>query len=146
MTERAAGPNLYRLIPGQIWRFLKTQSASFWFLCIYMFFEYVRPQQLFPVIDVLPWAQMTLIGALVSNFVFEGGGLTTRSPANLMLAVFALLVVASTVAAYMPGEAVANYDAFFGWNCLDTFTFLIEPSHGMGGRLAQEMLIREIRD
>ena len=115
MTERAAGPNLYRLIPGQIWRFLKTQSASFWFLCIYMFFEYVRPQQLFPVIDVLPWAQMTLIGALVSHFVFEGGGLTTRSPANLMLAVFALLVLASTVAAYMPGEALANYDAFFGW-------------------------------
>ena len=47
-------------VPGT-WRYLITQSASFWLVCIYLFFEYVRPQSVWPVIDVLPWSQTLLL-------------------------------------------------------------------------------------
>ena len=30
------------------WRYLRTQSASFWLICFYLFFEYVRPQPSLP--------------------------------------------------------------------------------------------------
>ena len=113
--NRAATSKLHRLSPIHIWRFLLTQPLSFWLLCIYMFFEYVRPQQLFPAINVLPWAQISLVGALVSHFGLEGGGIRTRTAANALLALFTLIVLASTATAYMPGQSIANYDAFFGW-------------------------------
>ena len=31
------------------WRYLQTQPASFWLICFYLFFEYVRPQSVWRV-------------------------------------------------------------------------------------------------
>ena len=40
-------PGLRSLKPAAIWRFLKKQPPSFWFVSTYLFFEYVRPQQIY---------------------------------------------------------------------------------------------------
>lgn len=106
--------HLYRLSPGEIWRYLHTQPASFWFLCIYLFFEYVRPQQLFPVIDVFPWTQATLILTVVTFFL-EGNWFSVSSVATRWLLAFTVLVAASIYAAVYPDEGLKHINTYFVW-------------------------------
>ena len=42
----------------EIWKFVLKQRLSFWMISFYLFMEYVRPQQIYPEIDILPWAQI----------------------------------------------------------------------------------------
>ena len=46
--------DLYALKAKALWQALRKEHISFWLLCLYFFFEYVRPQSLYPVLDVLP--------------------------------------------------------------------------------------------
>lgn len=111
----AAPPgHLYRLRAGEIWRYLKTQSASFWLLCIYLFFEYIRPQQLRPVLDFFPWTQTALILAFLAFFL-EGGSFRVKSPASRWLGAFTLMVIVSIAAAVFPSAAYANLNVYFVW-------------------------------
>ena len=71
-------PDVYRLGPRAIWRYLQTQPASFWFVCIYLFFEYVRPQQLFPIINFLPWGQV-ILGLTTLALLIGARGFSDRS-------------------------------------------------------------------
>lgn len=52
-----------------IWEVLKKEPAYFWFLCIYIFFEYVRPQSIYPAIDILPYAFIFLLLTLILWFI-----------------------------------------------------------------------------
>jgi O-antigen ligase len=113
-TQRAGGPNVHRLGPIAIWRFLLTQPAAFWCVCIYLFFEYVRPQQLFPVIDVLPWGQV-IIGLTTITMLAGGAGFRRYSPADTALGIYAVIVLLSSATAYIPMESVRNYIFFFSW-------------------------------
>ncbi len=107
-------PNVHRLGPAAIWRYLLTQPAAFWFVCIYLFIEYVRPQQLFPAIRFAPWGQISL--GLTTVALFVGGGRLRRwCIADSALAIYAGIVLLSTVTAYMPTVAIDNYIFFFSW-------------------------------
>lgn len=105
---------LYRMRPSEIWDFLVTQPASFWWLNIYMFFEYVRPQELFPVINFLPWAQITLI-ATIAFFLIEGNWLRVGNVINKLLVAFSVIVVASIFTAYYPDESRKFLTLYFNW-------------------------------
>ena len=107
-------PDVYRLGPRAIWRYLQTQPASFWFVCIYLFFEYVRPQQLFPAINVLPWGQI-ILGLTTLALLAGARGFRPWSIADTGLACYAAVVLLSSATAYMPMESVANYIFFFSW-------------------------------
>jgi putative inorganic carbon (HCO3(-)) transporter len=104
---------LYSLSPRVIWRALKRQPASFWFVCIYLFFEYVRPQEIYRPIEVLPYARITLILALVS-FVLERRTLQFRI-FEILLTIFSVIVVASSVTAFDSGHAYEKLPDFFSW-------------------------------
>ncbi len=45
---------LYSLNPKLLWKFFKRQQISFWLVCRYTFFEYVRPQQTYESLLVAP--------------------------------------------------------------------------------------------
>ena len=51
----------YAVKPRAIWQGLKQESPAFWWLCIYLFLEYIRPASLYPVLDILPWTQIALL-------------------------------------------------------------------------------------
>jgi len=104
---------LYSLSPRVIWSVLRRQPASFWFVCIYLFFEYVRPQQVYKPIDVLPYARITLILALVS-FLLERRTLHFRM-FEILLAIFSLIVVASSVTAFDSSHSYDKLPDFFSW-------------------------------
>ena len=113
-VHRAGGPNVHRLGPLAIWRYLLTQPAAFWCVTIYLFIEYVRPQQLFPAIDVLPWGQV-ILGLTTITLLAGARGFRRYSPADTALGIYAAIVLLSSTTAYMPIESVRNYIFFFSW-------------------------------
>src|ERR1700693_3038060 len=58
--------SLYSLRPSAIWKVLKRQPPSFWLFCIYLFFEYIRPQQIYEAILGPPYARIAIILAFVA--------------------------------------------------------------------------------
>jgi putative inorganic carbon (hco3(-)) transporter len=104
---------LYSLSPRGIWGALKRQPASFWFVCIYLFFEYVRPQQVYKPMDVLPYARITLILALAS-FLLERRTIHFRMFETL-LTIFSIIVVASSVTAFDSSHSYDKLQDFFSW-------------------------------
>lgn len=60
--------DLYEVKIKSIWRAVKQEPLSFWAINAYFFFEYVRPQAIYTWLDVVPWAQLTLLVSLFSAF------------------------------------------------------------------------------
>ncbi|MDP9201098.1 MAG: O-antigen ligase family protein [Gemmatimonadota bacterium] len=106
---------LYSLRPSAIWKSLKRQPASFWFVLIYLFFEYVRPQQIYEAMLGPPYALIAIILALIS-FLFERRKLRFQNP-ELLLTIFTLVVLASSVTAFEPSISFSydNLSLYFGW-------------------------------
>jgi len=105
---------LYALKIKSFWRALKKEHFSFLFLCAYYLFEYVRPQALYPVIDILPWAQLFLILTLVS--LFSDKSITgVKHPLNKLFILFILVVFLSSIAAYYPSISWKFRNIMLSW-------------------------------
>jgi putative inorganic carbon (HCO3(-)) transporter len=126
---------LYALSPKAIWSFLKRQPPSFWFVTIYLFFEYIRPQQIYTAILGPPYARIAIVLALVS-FLLERRFFRFGTP-ELFLGIFSAIVLASSLTAFQPGTSFEKLPDFFSWvlvylliaNVIDTeerfFIFLL---------------------
>lgn len=99
---------------GPLWRNFKSQHFSFWMICFYLIFEFVRPQSIFPVIDVLPWAQLFLIGSLLGVFI-DPSVKHVKSIANVYIIFFSLFIVISVFTAFYPEVSKKYFMFFFGW-------------------------------
>lgn len=106
--------NLMALEVRGTWRYLRAQPASFWLICAYLFFEYVRPQSVWPVMDVLPWSQTLLIMCAVALFT-EGKKLGVPTVAGSTLLVFTSVLLLSSITAYRPDIAQDNLVAYLTW-------------------------------
>ncbi len=112
--SRAGADELYTLSPKAIWRFLKTQPASFWFINAYLLFEYVRPQSIYEAIAGPPWAKMTILLSL-GALLLEGKGFRLRTLADGMLCGFSLVLVLSSILAWRPQSSYDALPDFFSW-------------------------------
>ncbi|SFM53546.1 O-antigen ligase [Marinobacter zhejiangensis] len=83
-------------------------------ICAYLFLEYVRPQSIYPAIDILPWTKLVVIGAILGCFTDK----TVRwvsSSVNVLLIFFLLIIVASSYLAYFPEISFKNLDKYYLW-------------------------------
>ena len=114
--RRAAGGSeaLYAFLPWTLWRFMSAQPPSFWFLNAYIFFEYIRPQSIYPWLEGPPWAQMTLLLCLAA-FVAEGNPLRLNTPADASLLLFTAILTLSSVLAFRPEVSYATIVEYFTW-------------------------------
>jgi O-antigen ligase len=97
-----------------MWQGLKSESPAFWWLCIYFFFEYVRPQSIYHEIDFLPWAQISLL--LTCATVFMDKSITwVKSPVNTLFVIFYTLAFLSSIAAFNPSSSWDAVDILVGW-------------------------------
>jgi putative inorganic carbon (HCO3(-)) transporter len=80
-------------------RGLRDESVALTLLCVYIVFEYLRPQAMFRVIDVLPWGTTTLtlavVGALVVSKPVRG-----MNALDALIALFMLALWGSMLFAY----------------------------------------------
>lgn len=106
--------NFYAFKVAPMWRYFKKQHFSFWMICGYLFFEFVKPQALFPVIDFLPWAQLLLMGAMVGAFVDPTVKWVSAVP-NFYIAAFFIMILISILLARYPDVSKFHFMDFFGW-------------------------------
>jgi len=106
---------LYTLHPKAIWRFLKTQPASFWCINAYLLFEYVRPQSIYEALEGPPWAQLTILLSLAAHFLLEGKSFRLKTAADATLGIFSLILLLSSVQAFRPQVAYDKLPEFFSW-------------------------------
>lgn len=97
-----------------IWAAFWREPWSFKLTCIYVFFEYVRPQQVYSSLEVLPWSKIT-IAAAIGAFLIEGRGLRSRTIANWLLLGMLAVVLLSSVFAYNPEYAFGRLIFFTNW-------------------------------
>lgn len=97
-----------------MWRYFKGEKFSFWMICFYLFFEYFRPQSIYPAINIISWAQWFLMLALVGTF-FDKSIRWVSSPINKLLGLFAIVIFASSLNAYYPEISKKYYIDFYSW-------------------------------
>ncbi|HEX6750637.1 MAG TPA: O-antigen ligase family protein [Longimicrobium sp.] len=110
-----AADALYALRPGEIWEFLKTQPASFWLICGYLFLEYVRPQSIYDSLVGPPWALICVILTVIAYLVLEGGRIRLHTVADAMLGAYTVVLLASSVFAWKPEASFAKLQEYFSW-------------------------------
>ncbi len=108
------GSGLYLLRVGAVWRSFWTEPWSFKLTCCYVFLEYVRPQQLYPVLQVMPWPLLS-IGAACAAFVIEGRKIRSRTAINGWLVAFTVLVLLSSMMAAYPVQSFDRLSVQINW-------------------------------
>lgn len=118
-----------------IWQAFRRQSLGFWLLCSYFFLEYVRPQAIWPAIDVIPWSSITLVACAFA--VLFRNRIRFSTPLAGLLGLYTVILVLSTFGAYEPAAAFAKWEVYVNWllvffltvNLVDTeerfFVFLV---------------------
>lgn len=109
-----ADEDLYSLKIGVIWRYFKGESFAFWMVCGYLFFEYVRPQSIYPAINFLPWTQLVIIGAVLGTFS-DKTIKWVSSPINKLLIILFLVILFSSIFAYFPKISFDNLEKYYLW-------------------------------
>src|SRR5690606_19640486 len=91
------------------------RPPEFHFLAItaYMMFEYVRPQDIYPALNFLPWAQTALILTVL-------GFILTRKPlrfhfTDFLLLLFLGVITASAYSSEYPEYSIARLDVYYSW-------------------------------
>lgn len=114
MEESKTVQDFYAFRIMNMWVYFISQHFSFWMICGYLFFEFVKPQALYPQIDFLPWAQLLLIGAMVGAFV-DPTVKWVSSAANIYITLFFITILISIATAFYPEVSHKNFMLFFGW-------------------------------
>ncbi len=99
---------------GAMWRYFKKEHFSFWMICGYMVFEFVRPQAIYPALQIIPWAQLLLLGSLVFA-VLDKTVKWTVTPANKWMILFLLAILVSSTFAIYPEVSWRHTMDFLGW-------------------------------
>jgi putative inorganic carbon (hco3(-)) transporter len=107
--------DVYRLRLKSIWRRLKDEPLHFWLFCGYLFFEYFRPQGIFPIIDFLPWARMLILGALLAVLVDRQDSKSVAGPLTPAFFAYYAVLLLSIFFAYDPAYSVRGLTAMINW-------------------------------
>ena len=114
MTQKAEVEHFYAFKVAPMWHYFKGQHYSFWMICGYLFFEFVKPQALFPLIDFLPWAQLLLIGAMIGAFA-DPSVKWVSSASNIFIVLFLFTIMISIAAATYPDYSYPYFIPFLSW-------------------------------
>lgn len=104
----------YSIKVRSIWEGLKQESPAFWWLCIYVFFEYVRPQTIYPAIDILPWAQLALLLTIITAYN-EKGREWVKNTENTLFILLTIIIMLSCVFAFSPSTSWSKINTPINW-------------------------------
>ena len=106
--------DLYAIKIRAIFSELKVERVSFWLICIYLFMEYVRPQSIYPAIDVIPFAFITILFAFIT-YLIEGKHERVKNAENKLIVAFLAIILLSSTFSYAPAESFSNLQLFLSW-------------------------------
>lgn len=103
-----------RLQLGSVWRAATRQPLSVLSVFAYLFFEYVRPQTIYPAIDFLPWAQIALLTA-VASMLAQSLSVRRWTLVDTGMVAFTLVVFASALLAENSAMSFRFIDLYASW-------------------------------
>lgn len=112
--DEPSAAGLYRLHIGELWRAFWSQEPAFWLLCLYVFIEYVRPQSMYPVLDVLPWGMLTLALVLGARMLQPRAGLLGNGQTWLLMALW-IVILLSWATAFRPWASIDHMKFLLNW-------------------------------
>jgi O-antigen ligase len=104
----------FALSPRAILTAFTRQPLSFWLVCLYMLFEYVRPQAIYTWLQGMPWSQILILAAPIA-YLLEGGGIKARNPINLWMALFTIAIGLSWATAQYPALSQEKFSIWINW-------------------------------
>jgi putative inorganic carbon (HCO3(-)) transporter len=114
----AAGTGLTEALlamrPKAIWQAFKAEHFAFIGITFYLFFEYVKPEQAYPIFGILPFLRFSWLIALVGVFSDK----YSRTPGSWMttlLLVFLMQCAMSAILAYDSAYAFARFSVIVLW-------------------------------
>jgi len=108
-----ANDSLYSVKISEIWSYFKSQDILFWLINLYLFMEYVRPQALYPVLDVIPLAKIILILTLIVLLLKKYP--LVKNHSNVFIGMFTLAVFLSSIFAMSPTVSFQNIYDYLAW-------------------------------
>lgn len=106
--------DFYAFRVGPMFRYFFRTHFAFWMICIYLFFEYFRPQAIYPVIDVFPWARSFIILAFVGALL-DPTVKWVSNPINKWIIGFSIAIYISIQLAYFPEVSREYLVDFYSW-------------------------------
>ena len=106
---------LYALRPVALLRAFTSQGFAFWMACTYLFFEYVRPQAIWPLFDAYPyWARTFILLALV-GWLLDPKRQFVWTRMSTGIALFLGVIILASITAYWPALSWSRFINFFNW-------------------------------
>jgi len=90
----------------------KAQDFAFYMAALYLIFSYLRPQVLFPVINFLPWTQITIVAGIIYLVIKSR---LKIYDIHVALFVFCLIAVASSFLSLYPDISFRKLHVVFIW-------------------------------
>lgn len=90
----------------------KEQDFAFYMATAYLVFSYMRPQLIYPVLDILPWTQLTILAGL--GYLLIKKRLAIHSNFIITLFFFIVILTSSFNSVY-PDFSLSKLDAIYIW-------------------------------
>lgn len=122
-TAKYSISDLYSLKIKAFFEAFRLESVAFKLVCLSLFFEYVRPQSIYPILAVIPWSQILLLsalGILVTNpdkRTWDIPKSTNKLHRKLtfLVFIFGLQCLLSSALAYSTEDAFENMPVIISW-------------------------------
>ncbi len=107
---------LYSLKIKNLYRAFISEGIAFWCACLYLFFEYVRPQSAYPAIDIIPWGKTTILLTAITWLIADKKNkIPTYTTFHSLFLIFFTLIIASSIFAYRPEISFSKLSDFYFW-------------------------------
>lgn len=114
VSEPHLTDELLALRPKAVWNAFRAEHFAFIAITIYLVFEYVKPDQAYPIFGILPFLQLSLLVAM-AGYVVDKQTRMARSPLNVLVVLFFVHCVISAANAYRPDYAFDKLNIITLW-------------------------------
>lgn len=106
--------DIYKLQLRTIMDSIKVEGLTFTVVLSYIFVEYIRPQTLYPAIDVIPYGKVVIVFGLIC-YLLSMNKNKVHNFMDMLLLFFTVIVFMSSISALEPGVAFASVPDFIAW-------------------------------
>lgn len=103
---------LWTLRPGVVWKAYRAEHFAFLAMCVYLFFEYVKPEQQYGIFGILPFLKLSLITAII-GFAVDKTSRFQPSAMHWFLFLFLIHCVITAMLAYRSDLAFAALELIY---------------------------------
>lgn len=103
----------------------KQQDFGFYMVAAYLVFSYLRPQVLFPILNIIPWTELTIVSGILYSIVKNR---LKFQHVHFSLFLFCMIALISSYLSYYPDKSFNKLNVIFIWttevlfftNCIRT--------------------------